>query len=43
MGIILITVMMLVASNIFMTFAWYGHLKDLKDRCASSSHSSWST
>lgn len=32
MGIVFITVMMLVASNIFMTFAWYGHLKDLKDR-----------
>jgi uncharacterized protein (DUF486 family) len=32
MGIILITVLMLIASNIFMTFAWYGHLKDLKDR-----------
>jgi uncharacterized protein (DUF486 family) len=23
----LITVLMLVVSNIFMTFAWYGHLK----------------
>ncbi len=22
----------LVASNIFMTYAWYGHLKDLKDK-----------
>jgi uncharacterized protein (DUF486 family) len=22
----------LVLSNIFMTFAWYGHLRDLKDR-----------
>lgn len=32
MGIVLITVAMLIASNIFMTFAWYGHLKDLKDR-----------
>jgi uncharacterized protein len=32
MGIVLITVLMLIASNIFMTFAWYGHLKDLKDR-----------
>lgn len=32
MGIVLITVSMLIASNIFMTFAWYGHLKDLKDR-----------
>lgn len=32
MGIILLAVLMLIASNIFMTFAWYGHLKDLKDR-----------
>ncbi|MFN9603747.1 MAG: DMT family protein [Planctomycetota bacterium] len=32
MGIVFVPVMMLVASNIFMTFAWYGHLKDLKDR-----------
>jgi uncharacterized protein (DUF486 family) len=23
---------LLVLSNIFMTFAWYGHLKDLRDR-----------
>ncbi|MBB5353581.1 hypothetical protein HNR46_003842 [Haloferula luteola] len=26
------TVAMLAVSNIFMTFAWYGHLKDLKDK-----------
>lgn len=32
MGIVLLTVLMLIASNIFMTFAWYGHLKDLKDK-----------
>ncbi|MCU0707835.1 MAG: DMT family protein, partial [Pirellula sp.] len=32
MGIVLVTVLMLIASNVFMTFAWYGHLKDLKDR-----------
>ena len=32
MAIILTTVLMLIASNIFMTFAWYGHLKDLKDK-----------
>jgi uncharacterized protein len=25
------TVLLLVASNVFMTFAWYGHLKNLKD------------
>ena len=23
------TVLLLVASNVFMTFAWYGHLKNL--------------
>ena len=32
MGTVLLTVAMLIASNIFMTFAWYGHLKDLKDK-----------
>jgi uncharacterized protein len=26
------TVVLLVLSNIFMTFAWYGHLKNLADR-----------
>jgi len=26
------TVTLLVASNLFMTFAWYGHLKNLADR-----------
>jgi uncharacterized protein len=26
------TVLLLVASNIFMTFAWYAHLKNLLDR-----------
>jgi uncharacterized protein (DUF486 family) len=26
------TVFLLICSNIFMTFAWYGHLKDLSDR-----------
>lgn len=26
------TVFLLICSNIFMTFAWYGHLKDLGDR-----------
>ncbi|MFT3920980.1 MAG: DMT family protein [Myxococcales bacterium] len=25
------TVLLLIASNVFMTFAWYGHLKSLKD------------
>ena len=27
-----ITVVMLAASNVFMTLAWYGHLKNMKDR-----------
>ena len=26
------TVGLLILSNIFMTFAWYGHLQDLKDK-----------
>jgi uncharacterized protein len=26
------TVFLLICSNIFMTFAWYGHLKNLSDR-----------
>ena len=26
------TVLLLTASNVFMTFAWYGHLKNLADR-----------
>ena len=26
------TVVLLAASNVFMTFAWYGHLKNLADR-----------
>ncbi|MFN8586534.1 MAG: DMT family protein [Candidatus Eisenbacteria bacterium] len=28
----LTTVLLLAASNVFMTLAWYGHLKNLKDR-----------
>lgn len=28
----LITVFLLICSNVFMTFAWYGHLKHLQDR-----------
>jgi uncharacterized protein (DUF486 family) len=28
----LLPVLMLVVSNIFMTYAWYGHLKDFKHR-----------
>ena len=26
------TILLLVASNVFMTFAWYGHLKNLADK-----------
>jgi uncharacterized protein len=26
------TVVLLIASNVFMTFAWYGHLKDMASR-----------
>lgn len=29
---ILVTVLMLTASNVFMTYAWYGHLRDLKGK-----------
>jgi hypothetical protein len=29
---VLTTVVMLVGSNVFMTFAWYAHLKNLHDR-----------
>ena len=32
MPVILKTVLLLCCSNIFMTFAWYGHLKNLADR-----------
>ena len=30
------TVLLLGASNVFMSFAWYGHLKHLADRPCSS-------
>lgn len=32
MSVLLKTTLLLVCSNIFMTFAWYGHLKDLKSK-----------
>jgi uncharacterized protein (DUF486 family) len=32
MSVIWDTVGLLILSNIFMTFAWYGHLKNLSDR-----------
>ena len=32
MPVVLRTALLLVGSNIFMTFAWYAHLKNLSDR-----------
>ncbi|MGC1274519.1 MAG: DMT family protein [Planctomycetaceae bacterium] len=32
MSVLLKTTLLLVCSNVFMTFAWYGHLKDLKSK-----------
>lgn len=32
MPIVLSTTLRLTASNVFMTFAWYGHLKNLRNR-----------
>jgi hypothetical protein len=32
MPIIVQTTLLLVASNVFMTFAWYAHLRDLNDK-----------
>lgn len=32
MNPILTTTVLLICSNVFMTFAWYGHLQDLKNR-----------
>jgi uncharacterized protein (DUF486 family) len=32
MPVVLKTALLLVGSNIFMTFAWYAHLKNLSDR-----------
>jgi len=32
MNPVAITILMLVCSNIFMTFAWYGHLKELNHK-----------
>ena len=32
MSVITKTVLLLTASNVFMTFAWYGHLKNLASR-----------
>ena len=32
MPVVAITVALLVCSNVFMTFAWYAHLKDMNDK-----------
>jgi len=32
MPVLLSTILLLVISNLFMTYAWYGHLKNLSDR-----------
>ena len=32
MQVTLITVGLLILSNVFMTFAWYGHLKNMSDK-----------
>ena len=32
MNSVITTILMLIASNIFMTFAWYGHLRDLRSK-----------
>ena len=32
MGVVLTTVVLLTLSNIFMTFAWYAHLRNLNER-----------
>ena len=32
MPVVLQTSLLLVCSNVFMTFAWYAHLRDLRDR-----------
>ncbi|HPY91283.1 MAG TPA: DMT family protein [Lentisphaeria bacterium] len=32
MSPVLRTILMLIASNVFMTFAWYGHLRHLEDK-----------
>src|SRR5918992_619618 len=32
MPVVVTTILLLVCSNVFMTFAWYGHLKNLSER-----------
>ena len=42
MPVLLKTVLLLTASNVFMTFAWYAHLKDLKAKpCVIAALVSW--
>lgn len=31
-SVVVRTTLLLIASNVFMTFAWYGHLRNLSDR-----------
>jgi uncharacterized protein len=32
MSVVLKTTLLLIASNVFMTFAWYAHLRNLRDK-----------
>lgn len=32
MSVVLRTVLLLTCSNVFMTFAWYAHLRNLRDK-----------
>ena len=32
MNPVISTILLLIASNVFMTFAWYGHLRNLSDK-----------
>ena len=34
MPVIVKTILLLVASNLFMTFAWYGHLKNMSGKAS---------
>ena len=36
MSVVIRTVLLLIASNVLMTFAWYAHLKDLNDKLYTS-------
>lgn len=42
MPVVLKTVLLLTISNVFMTFAWYAHLKNLSDKpCFIAAFISW--